>query len=354
MIPPPVIARLAITTSRVLLMNESFLKPSGNPPRYVLMTAAHNEEDYLERVIEAVAAQTVTPTRWVIISDNSRDRTDEIISRYARALPFVVYRRLSRQDGRSFASKVYALRSACELFENVAFDYIGNLDADITLEANYFESLLLRCEEDSSLGIVSGGIWELKEGVFCARGLNSEQSVAHAAQLLRRDCYLDIGGYAILKHGGEDWHAQISAQMHGWNVCTFLDIPVYHHRLTGSADGRLRSYFRQGRMDHAFGSSPVFEFVKCLRRLSGRPPIVGGLLRLSGFCWSTLCRETRPVNQQFIRFLRSQQKAQLYGHLKRIGYRRKMLFRAKAGNHSDRIPDVPALDEHPARPHIRT
>lgn len=318
------------------------------------MTAAHNEEEYITRTMEAVAAQTVKPVRWAIISDGSNDRTDELILHYARTLPFIAYRRLSRDAGRSFASKGYALRSAFEMFEGVTYDYIGNLDADITLEPNYFESLMRRLEEDASLGIVSGGIYEQREGTFECREHNSEHSVPHAAQLLRRDCYLAIGGYSIFKYGGEDSYAETSAQMQDWDIRAFLDIPIYHHRLTGAAGGRLRSYFRQGRMDYVLGSSPSFELVKCVRRLVGHPPIVNGLFRFAGFSWSTLCREERAVNHQFIRFLQKKQRAQIFSHFKRIGNRLQKFLPFSIAGRSDRMPNSTAVDRNHARPDLRS
>ena len=50
--------------------------------RYALLTAAYNEEAFIARTIEAVAAQTLPPARWIIASDGSTDRTDEIVRGY--------------------------------------------------------------------------------------------------------------------------------------------------------------------------------------------------------------------------------------------------------------------------------
>ena len=49
---------------------------------YVLLTAAHNEEAFIEKTIASVLAQTVLPLRWVIVSDGSTDKTAEIEERY--------------------------------------------------------------------------------------------------------------------------------------------------------------------------------------------------------------------------------------------------------------------------------
>ena len=38
---------------------------------YVLVTPARNERQYIERAILSVIAQTIPPSRWVIVSDGS-------------------------------------------------------------------------------------------------------------------------------------------------------------------------------------------------------------------------------------------------------------------------------------------
>ena len=55
---------------------------SNNHPKYVLITAARNEEAFIGNTIKSVIAQTVLPTKWVIVSDGSTDRTDEIVKGY--------------------------------------------------------------------------------------------------------------------------------------------------------------------------------------------------------------------------------------------------------------------------------
>jgi poly-beta-1,6-N-acetyl-D-glucosamine synthase len=278
---------------------------------YVLMTAAYNEEENIGKAIESVLSQTRLPNCWVIVSDGSSDGTDDIVQNYAREHEFIRFLRIMRRPGRSFGSKVRALRAGAKLLEGVAYDFIGNLDADVTVGRSYFEELLSRLEQDSSIGLAGGFVVEAMDGEFRDRRQNRTYSVAHAAQLVRRDCYEVIGGYAVLEFGGEDWHAQTSAKMKGWKVQAFPDLKIYHHRHTGEADNLLRHKFRQGRMDYSFGSDPLFEAFKCGRRLPDKPFIVGGLSRFLGFCWSWFRRDERPVSAEFIKFLRDEQRQRL-------------------------------------------
>lgn len=289
------------------------LPPARGEPacRYVLLTAAYNEESFIARTIASVVAQTVLPARWIIVSDGSTDRTDEIVRQYAAQHDFIRLLRVERTQARGVASKVNALTLAYKELGDVAYEFIGNLDADVSLQSCYFETLLGRFRGDPLLGIAGGLIHEARGGTFKSRLSNSLKSVAHAGQLVHRKCYEEIGGYVAFKYGGEDWCAEVSARMRGWHVEAFSDLPIMHYRQTGSADRLLRHRFREGRMDFSFGSHPVFELFKCARRLPESPFLLGALVRLVGFLGAYLSNEPRLVPPEFVAFLRREQKHRL-------------------------------------------
>lgn len=284
----------------------------ARPPVYVLQTAAYNEEENVAKTIESVLSQTLRPKMWVIVSDGSTDGTDEIVKEYAEKNECIRFLRRPRTPGHNFGAKVRALGTGMALLADVEYDYIGNVDADLTIEPSYFESLLARLGDNPSLGIAGGFVFEEYGGTFRSRRSNRTYSVAHAGQLVRRECYEAIGGYTVLEYGGEDWHAQTSARMKGWDARAFPELPIYHHRHTGEGDVLIRHRFRQGRMDHSFGSDPLFEVLKCLERLPERPFVMGGLARLLGFAWSYLQQESRPVSPEFVAYLRKEQREKLF------------------------------------------
>jgi glycosyltransferase involved in cell wall biosynthesis len=283
----------------------------GDGETYVLLTAAYNEQAYIEKTIQSVLDQTARPRRWVIVSDGSTDQTDAIVQRYQREFDFIRFLRMSRPPGHSFRTKVVALQAGEKLLEGVPYDFIGNLDADISIEPSYFGELLHRFRRNPRLGLAGGFVRENEHGHFEDRKSNRTHSVAHAAQLVRSECYRAIGGYKVLEYGGEDWHAQVSAQMRGWETEAFPELPIYHHRHTGKGSSLWRASFRLGQLDHSFGSDPVFELIKCGLRIPARPLVIGGAVRLAGFFWSYLRREPRPVSAEFMSFLRAEQKARV-------------------------------------------
>jgi hypothetical protein len=219
--------------------------------------------------------------------------------------------RVARRPGRSFGSKVRALRAGNEFLKDVPYDFVGNLDADVSVLPSYFEDLIAHFDLRPSLGLAGGFVVEETHGTFRDRSQNRIYSVAHAAQLVRRECYEAIGGYAILEYGGEDWHAQTCAKIKGWEVEAFPPLKIFHHRHTGEADNLVRHKFRQGRMDYSFGSDPLFEIFKCVQRIPEKPFVFGSAARIAGFFWSLVCRDERPVSGEFIEFLRREQKQKI-------------------------------------------
>jgi glycosyltransferase involved in cell wall biosynthesis len=280
---------------------------------YVLMTAAHNEGAFIEKAITSVLAQSVLPKRWVIVSDGCTDETDQIVESYARQHEFICFLKLTRPAGRSFGSKGIALERGCKLLEGLAFEFIGNVDADVTVEPTYFEDLIDHFERDPLLGIAAGFIYEEQQGEFRSRAANRVDSIPHAAQLVRRKCYEAIKGYTVFKYGGEDWYAQQCAKMNGWRAEAVPALKVFHERHTGEAGSLLRHQFRLGRLDYSFGSDSVFEFLKCSLRVSEKPWFLGAVSRFLGFAWSSVIRENRPVSREFADFLRKEQRAKIIG-----------------------------------------
>ena len=297
---------------------------------YVLVTAALQREAgaggtrafhpaLIEKTLNSVAAQTILPTAWIIVSDGSTDRTEEIAQAYAARLPFIQVIRIDRDPGRSFVSKVYAVREGFKRVLGLPFEFVGNLDADLSFEPTYFEGLLRKFHADPKLGVGGGWILEEVDGVYQPRPFNSRIWVPHAVQLLRRSCYESIGDYVPLPYGGEDAWAVVSARMRGWKAESFPDLPVLHHRRTASAGGLLRNRFRAGLMDHSLGYHPAYELIKCARRVPERPYVVGTAIGLAGFATGYLRRSPRPVSREFVTFIRREQMQRFKALLKKRG-----------------------------------
>jgi len=278
---------------------------------FVLLTPAFNEEAYIEETIRSVIAQLVPPRIWVIVSDGSTDRTDDIVLRYAAKHSFIRLLRRNKDQSRGFASKVFALRAGLQSIKLDEVQFIAHLDADISLERCYFRDLLNRFYEDPTLGIGGGWYNEKIGDQFRLSPGSSETSVPGALQMFRRECYEEIGGLLPIEYGGEDWYAEIMARKSGWRVRSFPELRVLHLRETGTARGALRYCYKQGFADFSLGSHPLFELAKLVRRVTWRPYVLGALARLMGFTMAHISGK-RMVPADFVGFLRREQMARLW------------------------------------------
>jgi glycosyltransferase involved in cell wall biosynthesis len=278
---------------------------------YVIITPARNEAAFIEKTIQSVIAQTVLPKRWVIVSDGSTDGTDEIVERYRDGRPWLELMRLPERRERHFAGKVYAFNAAYEQLKNLAFDVVGNVDADISFGPDYLDYLLGKFEAMPRLGVAGT---DYIEGDFHSFG-DSYINPAHVnggCQLFRRRCFEEIGGYVPIKGGGVDWIAVTTARMKGWTTRSFGERTFNHHRKIGTAGGsELRARFHYGKKDYFLGGHPLWQVLRCGYQMAKRPYVLGGVCLLSGYVWCWLTGHDRAVSPELMQFHRGEQLARL-------------------------------------------
>jgi len=293
---------------------------------YVLITPARNEEAFIEGTIVSMVAQTARPLRWVIVSDGSTDGTDAIVKRYAAQHAWIELVRLPERRDRQFAAKARAFAAGYERMQDLAFDLVGNLDADITLPPDFYAFLLERFAERPKLGVAGTPFVEdaTKPGEHSyAHGAANLTHVSGACQLFRRRCFDEVGGYVPIKGGAIDWIAVTTARMKGWETRTFLERVCFHHRKIGTGNhSPLVAKFHYGRKAYYVGGHPVWETLRGLFQMRESPWIVGGLYHIAGYWWSCVTRMHRPVSRELMAFHRAEQMARLNAIFGRRGRRK--------------------------------
>lgn len=286
-------------------------------PTYALVTPARNEAAFIEQTIRAVCAQTVRPVCWVIVSDGSTDGTDAIVESHARQHDWIRLVRTPDRTDRNFAGKVHAFRAGHAALGKLAYDIIGNLDADITFEEGYFEFLMQRFAADLTLG-VAGTPFQEGNQIYDYRFTNIEH-VSGACQLFRQECFADIGGYKPAKAGGVDWVAVTSARMRGWRTQTFCAKVCHHHRPIGTAEtSKLKARFRQGAKDHALGGHPLWQTFRSIYQMRFAPFGIGGSALMVGYLWAMLTGRERTADRDLMQFHRREQMTRLKARLRRL------------------------------------
>ncbi|MGA2531527.1 MAG: glycosyltransferase family 2 protein [Candidatus Aminicenantales bacterium] len=273
---------------------------------YVLITPARNEAAFIERTIQAVIHQTVKPAKWVIVSDGSTDGTDKIVKKYAREHPWMELVRMPERAERHFGGKAIAFNAGRDKLRHIPYDIIGNLDADITFDADYFEFLLNKFAQDKTLG-VAGTPFREGDAQYDYR-FSRKEHVSGACQLFRRECFETIGGYIPLKGGGIDLTAVVTARMRGWKTETFTEKSCLHLRPMGKAGPHFLKYtFKSGHGDYMLGVHPVWQFLRSIYQMSAKPLFLSGFLLLSGYFWGMITHPAKPVPEEFVRFRRKEQ-----------------------------------------------
>jgi glycosyltransferase involved in cell wall biosynthesis len=293
-------------------------------PSYVLITPACNEAAFLEKTIESVIHQSITPVKWVIVDDGSTDETPDIVRRYLPQHPWIELVQMPQRRDRSFAAKVGAFNAGYTRVSGLGYEVLGNLDADISFDTDYIEFLLEKFSEDPSLG-VAGTIFREERYSSETDSFEGYNHVAGGCQLFRGRCFAQIGGFMPNHAGGVDWIAVTTARMVGWKTRSFREKSFFHHRHLGTA-GRsaLSSSFSYGEKDYCLGSHPVWELFRVAYRVAKQPFIIGGLALGLGYCWALIRRAPRPVSGPLMAFHRKEQMAKLKAILVSVLRRRRI------------------------------
>lgn len=278
--------------------------------QYVLITLAWNEQEFIEKTITSVIAQTILPKKWIIMNDGSTDRTEEIIKRYACVHPWIELISKPPHPEHGFSSKAKGFMIAYDRLRSIGFDIIGNLDADISFADDYFEFLLGKFEDEPGLGVA--GTPFVEEGKHYDYRFTSIEHVSGACQLFRRECFEAIGGYKPLKEGGIDWVAVTTARMMGWKTRTYTERVCYHHRKIGTANKSiLSSIFLYGKKNYYLGYHPLWQILRVLYQAKNKPYLLGGLALWLGYVWGYITIRKRPVSTELMKFYRREQMTRL-------------------------------------------
>jgi hypothetical protein len=190
------------------------------------------------------------------------------------------------------------------------YDIIGNLDADITIDEEYFEFLLKKFAGNPRLGVAGT---PFREGTrqYDYR-FTSVEHVSGACQMFRKQCFQDIGGYRAIKTGGIDTIAVITARMKGWETRSFLEKACMHHREMGSATNTgYGSVFKTGMQDYTHGIDPVWQTFRCMYQMTRQPILISGSICLAGYLWAMATRMERPVSAEFMQFRKIEHRRRL-------------------------------------------
>ena len=270
--------------------------------QYAIVTPVRNESENLRRLAQSLAEQTARPAVWMIVDTGSDDGTVDVIVELVAAHDWIATCSSDALAGptraraivRGFNTGVAKLGELPEV--------VVKLDADISMEPDYFERLVHAFDEDAELGIASGTCYERIAGEWEQRHVTGDH-VWGATRAYRRACLEQVS--PLEERLGWDGIDEIKAALRGWRTRTLLDLPFFHHRREGEREGpRARAWATVGDASHYLGYRPdylVFRALNYARR------DVTALAMLAGYTSAAVRRSERCPDADVRSFVRSQQ-----------------------------------------------
>jgi biofilm PGA synthesis N-glycosyltransferase PgaC len=253
-------------------------------PAYIVVSPARNEESNIGHTIASMVAQSIRPLVWVIVDDGSSDRTPAIVEEAMRQHSWIrLLRRPDRGARKQGGGVIEAFYDGYRTVATLNFDFLVKFDSDLSFTEKYFENCLARFDQDPTLGIGGGMICKHVNGNLISEAPGDPAfHVRGATKIYRKQCWEAIGG--LIQAPGWDTIDELKANMLGWRTYTFQDIPIRHHRYTGTADGIWKNQVKFGLSNYITGYHPFFMLAKCVKRLPHRPLLVGS----AGLAWGYL------------------------------------------------------------------
>jgi poly-beta-1,6-N-acetyl-D-glucosamine synthase len=279
--------------------------------RYAIITAARDEATTLPRLAAALRTQTLLPSRWVIVENGSRDETYDVAEAFGQETPWIEVVRLQEDRPRERGGPIVRALHAGIKHLGARFDIVVNVDADVTMDDDYFECLVEAFGRRPSLGVASGSAWEADGGTWRQRFVTGG-TVWGATRAYRWECLQDV--LPLDERHGWDGIDQLKARARGWETAVLHNLAFYHHRAEGASDGSWSHWVANGETAHYMGYRPWYLVLRALHRMRSEPRAFGMLV---GYAGSVLRRKEQLADGAARAVLRDDQRLGSLGRRRR-------------------------------------
>jgi glycosyltransferase involved in cell wall biosynthesis len=283
---------------------------AGRAIKYCIITPIRDEELFIIGTVESVLKQTIRPTEWIIVNDGSTDATGAIIDQYAQEYPWIRTLHRKNRGHRFTGGGVEAFLDAYPRLQSRDWEYLVNLDGDLTFAPDYFVRCFEYFRKMPHLGIGGGTIYD-KVGERLQLKKAPSFHVRGATKIYRRECWEMLGG--LWCGLGWDTVDELKANQLGWITRTFSDIQLIQHRVAGAVWGTWGDAVNEGEADYIVGYHPLFFCLKCARHIFNSPYVIRSLGIAYGFLRGIVRRSPHMGDRKLRAYLRLQQLRRLIG-----------------------------------------
>lgn len=204
-----------------------------------MIITTKNEEKNIENCLKSIKGQTFKNLELIVVDNFSKDKTAELAKKYASQ---VYSKGNERSAQRNYGAKVASGK------------YLLYLDADMILSPTVIEECVTKCECDKVDAIyvperiVGDGFW-IKVRDF-ERSFYTG-TVIDAVRFVRRDLFLQVGGFDETLIGPEDW--DFDRKIRGVGQTAIVDFPLYHNEGRFNMNRYLKKkiYYSEGIQKYA-------------------------------------------------------------------------------------------------------
>ncbi|WP_309614576.1 glycosyltransferase family 2 protein [Flavobacterium sp.] len=270
--------------------------------KYYIVIPTYNEEKFITLTLQTLVEQTVLPKKIVVVNDNSTDKTEEIVSAFAKNYSFISLVNKTSEAIHLPGSKVIqAFQKGLETLDD-NYDFIVKVDADLIFPNNYFETIISHFKSDSTIGMVGGFAYIEKNGNWILENLTDKDHIRGAFKAYRKECFQQIGG--LKPAMGWDTVDELLCKFYNWKVVTDEMLKVKHLKPTGSNYNKTARY-KQGEAFYSLGYGFFITSIASLKLAmrKGKPLLF--LDYINGFWKAKSAKEPLLVTAEQAKFIRN-------------------------------------------------
>jgi len=269
-----------------------------------IIIPCHNEATLISKTLESLITQTVLPKKIVVINDQSTDNSEEVISAFAKAYPFISLVNSNAEAAHLPGSKVIqAFQKGLHTLDE-AYDIICKFDADLIFPPTYIETIISHFKKDPKIGMVGGFCHIKKQNTWVLENLTNKDHIRGALKAYRKECFKQING--LKPAMGWDTIDELQSKYYGWRIITDENLVVKHLKPTGNTYTKAAKY-KQGQAFYSMRYGFTLTVIASLKLALRKKKIGFFFDYMSGFFRAKLNKHNYLVTKKegiFIRKLR--------------------------------------------------